>query len=332
MIDTFVTDAFRQWLEGECPPARVRELENGQGLDAAWRSLQDSGFCDALTSEAHGGAGASLETVAQMLFDAGRHALPLPFGATLWARAALAERELSVPSGPITLARGRMEGDTLYCANVDLGRLADHVMVVLEDRTLLVPTASAECRDDGIHASLNAILVWQALPEDTVTVDTNQDWSLVGAALFAAQIAGAAERTLNLALAYAGERKQFGKPIGKFQALQQRLSVCAEEVFATRMAMQLALRGRGPAPEGQVAMVAKARCSAAVPEITAVAHLVHGAIGITEEYDLQLFSRRLHDWRLQFGSERFWHRRLGADVLNHDESALAVIRRWSQAG
>lgn len=327
-IDTAITDAFRQWLEGEFPTTRVRELESGQGRDAAWQALQHSGFCDALIAETQGGAGIALETAAQLLIDAGRAALPLPFAATLWVRAALAARELTPPEGPITLARGRRDGARIECPNADFGRLAEWVLVVLEDEALLLPASSAECQEDGIHGSLSARLTWDAVPADALQLGNDLDWQLIGATLFAAQIAGAAERALTMALAYAGERKQFGKPIGKFQALQQRLSVLAEEVFAVRMAVQLALRGDSLAPAPQAAMVAKARCSAAVPEITAVAHLVHGAIGVTEEHDLQLFSRRLYDWRGQFGSESYWHRRLGADALNSDEPVIGVIQRW----
>lgn len=331
-IDTFITDAFRQWLSGEFSPARVRELERGDGVGAAWRDLHKSGFCDALVAEQHGGAGASLETAAQLLFDCGRHALPLPFATTLWARAALAAEGQPIPEGPIILCRGHRDDTGIRCANVDLGRVAEHALILLDGKAWLIPTASAERQDDGIHGSLNADLLWPRWPDDAIPLKAEHDWSLIGAALFAALIAGAADRAMSLALAYAGERQQFGKPIGKFQALQQRLSVLAEEVFATRMAMQLALRGDGLAPDTYPAMVAKARASAAVPEITAVTHLVHGAIGITEEHDLQLFTRRLYDWRTQFGSESYWHRRLGADVLCHNEPALTVIRRWSQAG
>ncbi len=331
-IDTFITDAFHQWLEGECSPARVRELENGREQANAWQALQESGFCDALTAESRGGAGISLETAAQMLFDCARHALPLPFAATLWARAALAEEGLPIPEGPIALAWGYSEGSTIHCPNVDLGRLADHVLVTLDNQALLLPAADAERCDDGIYCSLNAELTWQQRPDNAIELQSSHDWPRIGAALFAAQIAGAADRALALALAHANERKQFGRPVGKFQAVQQRLAVMAEEVFAMRMAMQLALRGDNLTPEPFPAMVAKARCSAAVPEVTAVAHLVHGAIGITEEHDLQLFSRRLYDWRIQFGSETYWHRRLGADALQRDDATLDMIRDWSRAG
>ena len=50
----------------------------------------------------------------------------------------------------------------------------------------------------------------------------------------------------------------------------------------------------------------------AATRVAATAHAVYGAIGISEEHDLQLFTRRLHEWRLADGSETYWNRLLGA--------------------
>ncbi|MGH8110339.1 MAG: acyl-CoA dehydrogenase family protein [Rhodanobacteraceae bacterium] len=330
-FDVAITDTFRRWVEAEYPSARVRELENRNGVAAAWLALEESGFCDTLVAEEQGGAGAALETIAQMLFDVARCAAPLPLGATLWVRAACAAQDIEAPSGPIAIAPGLREGEQIRCVNVELGSIAAHVLVVVEQEAWLLPVATAECRTDGLHASLNADLGWLRVPHDCVSIRGVEDWRLVGAALFAAQIAGAADRALELTVAYAGTRTQFGRPIGKFQALQQRLAVMAEDCLAARMAVQLAWRGEGLALEPAAVAVAKGRCSALVPGIAAVAHLVHGAIGIAEEYDLQLFTRRLYDWRMQFGSETYWYRELGRDVLARSEPVLATLRRWTDA-
>ncbi|WP_313515833.1 hypothetical protein, partial [Pseudomonas sp.] len=91
-IDTFISDAFEQWLAGETSPGQVRDIEHGQPVDAAWQRLLDSGFADLLVAQARGGAGSNLETAAQVLFACGAHALPLALPGTLWVRAALAEQ------------------------------------------------------------------------------------------------------------------------------------------------------------------------------------------------------------------------------------------------
>jgi alkylation response protein AidB-like acyl-CoA dehydrogenase len=75
--------------------------------------------------------------------------------------------------------------------------------------------------------------------------------------------------------------------------------------------------------------VAKARASEAAPLVANSAHAMHGAIGITAEYDLQLLTRRLHDARMADGSEAHWHRVLGEALLEGDASVAALVRELS---
>lgn len=145
------------------------------------------------------------------------------------------------------------------------------------------------------------------------------------AAITAALMAGAMQRVFDMTLSYANDRTQFGKPIGKFQAVQHQLSVLAEHVFAVRIAAQLAFAGPGPLPDELKAAAAKARASEAVPVVTSTAHAVHGAIGITEEYDLQLYTRRLIAWRLMHGGEQYWQKRLGESLLASGQDMLPFI-------
>ncbi len=150
------------------------------------------------------------------------------------------------------------------------------------------------------------------------------DVAHAAAVLLAARIAGAAGRVLDMSVAYANERVQFGKPIGRQQAVQQQLAVMAEDVVAIRLAAELAASRGWPSLES--AAMAKSVASAAAARIANIAHAVHGAIGISAEYDLQLYTSRLHQWRLDAGAETLWNRRLGAAVLGGDATALDWIR------
>lgn len=150
------------------------------------------------------------------------------------------------------------------------------------------------------------------------------DTATAMAVLRAAQIAGAGDRVLAMSVAYANERVQFGKPIGRQQAVQQQLAMMAEDVVAVRLAVQLAAARGWPSPEA--AAVAKSIAAQAAPRIANIAHAVHGAIGISAEYDLQLYTRRLHQWRRDGGAETHWNRQLGAAVLAAPESAVDWIR------
>ena len=140
------------------------------------------------------------------------------------------------------------------------------------------------------------------------------------ACLNAAQMAGALQRVLEMTLQYANDRQQFGRPIGKFQAIQHQLAVMAEQVMAARMAAQIGCQSasNGPGaiePALMNVAVAKARANEAAVEVTALAHSIFGAIGFTAEHDLQLYTRRLHAWRLSAGTESYWHEVLGQAVL-----------------
>lgn len=68
------------------------------------------------------------------------------------------------------------------------------------------------------------------------------------------------------------------------------------------------------------------RCSEAALAVAELAHAIHGAIGFTEEYDLQLFTRRLHAWRQTAGSESYWHDVAGQALLAHTGLTLDLVR------
>ena len=132
----------------------------------------------------------------------------------------------------------------------------------------------------------------------------------LSALIHAMLIAGGIDRLLTMSVDYANTRVQFGKPIGRQQALQQQLAQLAEQAALVRVAAQYgAASGMMPSPER--AAVAKYAASAAVPLTTSIAHAVHGAIGITQEFDLQRIVRPLHEWRMAAGSESYWARILG---------------------
>lgn len=329
-IDRFICEAFSQWLEATFDSQRVRGIEHSAGNSGDWQTIIDSGFADLLVPEDAGGAGAGLETFGEVLQTCGACALPLALATTLWIRAALVAEGINVPSGAIALANGQWDGAAVTCRSVAFAAQAQWVLVVLGEDAWMLPVADAQpfgvVLDSAHDPRISTDLHWPKLPAEAVKLQQAHDWQAIGAAIFAALIAGAASRVLRLSLAYAAERSQFGKPIARFQAVQQQLSVLAEEVYAVRMAAQLALRGPRLHVAPALAAVAKARASQAVASVTAIGHMVHGAIGITEEYDLQLYTRRLHDWRLQFGSEQYWQRRLGHALLDSPLPVLDFMR------
>jgi acyl-CoA dehydrogenase len=147
----------------------------------------------------------------------------------------------------------------------------------------------------------------------------------------AAQMAGALDSILEQGVRYATERKQFGRPIGNFQALQHYLAVVAGHVAASGLAAEQAFRaaeraataaGRaGEAGEPASAhdaefeiAAAKIRVGEAAGVSAGLVHQVHGAIGFTYEHSLHFATRRLWSWRAEFGSESAWAIELGRRV------------------
>jgi acyl-CoA dehydrogenase len=132
----------------------------------------------------------------------------------------------------------------------------------------------------------------------------------------AVQLTAALEQVLAWTVQYAGERQQFGRPLGKFQAIQMELAEMAGEVTAgtalTDAAVQALDRGADVVP---AAAAAKVRAGAAVEVVARLAHQVHGAIGFTQEHKLHHLTRRLWSWRDEAGSELAWAPVLAADLL-----------------
>ncbi|AVO46558.1 acyl-CoA dehydrogenase [Phreatobacter cathodiphilus] len=314
MTDTLIADTADRLMAEVVTPAAVRGLKDRAAAAPVWSLLAESGFLDALVAEADGGAGLTAAEALPVLLAAGRHALPLPLGATMAARAAIAAAGEAAPEGMIALAASaRRDGDDLV-AQVPAGEFADAVLVPSEGGAMLlaVGRAAEEPTGEGSFCRLR----WRGANGPLLS---GFDPLLAGARIEAAEMAGAMEAMLATTLRYANDRSQFGKPIGKFQAVQQQLAVMTERVHGARAAADLAAR----APDVPEAVAtAKITIGEAAAEVTAIAHAVHGAIGMTEELDLHLLSDRLRRGRLRYGSERHWAGRLGEAVLAAPEATL----------
>ncbi|MBC7956514.1 MAG: acyl-CoA dehydrogenase, partial [Cytophagales bacterium] len=140
---------------------------------------------------------------------------------------------------------------------------------------------------------------------------------LLGAIARSAMMVGALEAALEQSVRYAGERVQFGKPIGRNQAIQQNLALMAGDVAAARMAALTATLDAGGDWRSTLfsAAVAKVRAGEAATRGCGIAHQVHGAIGFTHEHPLHFATRRLWAWREEFGTDAYWAAELGRAAI-----------------
>ncbi|MEJ8858227.1 acyl-CoA dehydrogenase family protein [Variovorax robiniae] len=311
------TEAIEAILADQCTPAAIRAIENGGSHAALWSALAESGFLELMASEDAGGAGLDLEAIFPIFVAFGRHAVPVPAAQTIAARALL--RDVAAPEGMVTLAgHARREADgSVSAANVAFGTIADFALANVEGQLVLLDCKKAERTSTGMRGSLVASLRWTKDAVGTPVGDNGREVAAFSAALHAAAMAGAMERMFSMTLGYCNDRVQFGKAIGKFQAIQHQLSVMAEHVACAGVAAELAFKAGARVPALLATATAKSRTSASVPLVASTAHALHGAIGVTEEFDLQLHSRRLHEWRMADGSEAYWNRIVGEALLGH---------------
>ena len=319
--------AIEDILQDQCTPAVVRAIEAGGSPLKLWQALQGAGFLELLASEDAGGAGLPLADLFPILCSFGRYTVPVPVAQTIVARALLGS-QFAMPNGMITLGAAlRREADgAIVCSFTPYGRVADFVLAQDSDALLLLPCAAAQREASGVHGSLAANLRW---PDERIATHVPGAGPLLptfAAALHAALLSGAMTRVFEMTLQFCNDRIQFGKTLGKFQAVQHQLSVMAEHVAAASMAAEAAFHTDAAAPSLLAAAMAKSRTSEAAVLVASIAHALHGAIGIAEEYDLQLLTRRLHEWRMAHGSEAHWNVLIGQRVLAADVSIVDFVR------
>lgn len=318
-------------------------------VESLWRELSAAGLDRAMAPESAGGAGLGWREVLPLVLAVGEFAMPVPLAETLAAHALAtacgrtlpeartrpgqrvlpkgddrlgldpgrdANASLAALPGAAGFGRLMRAGETLVADEVAWGDRIEILAGVDSRGAVYLLQAADAAREDRCNQAgeIRSRMVWKASPGAVGTVDSDAVVTL-GAALRAAQLAAAMRRAMAMTVRYAGEREQFGRPIGRFQAVQQQMAVMAELVVQASIGAELAFDTAGSLPDPVRAGCAKQVASANALQCAAIAHAVHGAIGITEEYDLQLFTRRLRAWAAEWGGAGHWAMALGARLV-----------------
>ncbi len=150
------------------------------------------------------------------------------------------------------------------------------------------------------------------LPTSTILGEKDAGWPIIQKILEyaavgkCAEMIGGAEKVLDMTIDYVKQRKQFGNPIGSFQAIQHHCANMATDVETSKYITYQAAWKIGTGSEASVeASTAKAWVNEAYKRVCALAHQCHGAIGFTKEHDLQLYTRRAKAAELAFGNADF---------------------------
>ena len=336
-IQNDLIDTVDRVCDAQCTRALRDAAEQGEWPAALWDAFEELGLVRALLPEDAGGSALDFDDAMAVLRRCAWHAVPLPLAETLLAGRLLMSAGLAVPEGALAVApppadvlrisaQGRVSGRV---AHVPWGERCEHVVLVGqgEGGAFIGVAATAGCvvaADRSLAGEPRATLVFEAAPLLSMAPfegGVDRLWA-EGALVRSVQMAGALERVLAWSLQYANERVQFGKPIGKFQAVQHMLAVLAGQVAAASAVADLAVQASVLQADGFAVAAAKARIGEAAGKGAEIAHQVHGAMGFTQEHSLHYSSRRLWAWREEFGNESFWQLRLARMVAARGADAL----------
>jgi acyl-CoA dehydrogenase len=321
-----------QQLLSQTAERLFRDLSEERSLAFAglWQKLEETGFKSLLVAESAGGFGGSFRDVALVLRLAGQFGLAAPLAEAMLASHLAHKAGFVLPEGLITVAphvEGRLEGK-LFSGTlraVPWGESAVMVLAELGEQLLLLSCSAAT----QVTTRTNPAGEPRArLDFDDAAVElapASGALLRLGAFSRSCLIAGALDGALARSIDYANARVQFGKPIGKFQAVQQVLAVFAEEAAAVNCAAEAAALALDTGDGHFEIACAKLRAGMAAAVGVATAHQVHGAIGFTAELGLHHLTRRLTAWSGEFGNERLWAEELGGMV-----AALGADQLWGE--
>jgi acyl-CoA dehydrogenase len=332
-IGAMLRDTAGRVFGQHCDQDVLRAADRGVWPAGLWNAVQQAGLHHAMVPEAAGGFGVAVSDALSLLRVAGEHAVPLPLAETMLASWLLALAGLPIPDGPLTIGPVRDNEGVALTRQGSAWRVFGSVTRIPWARNAAAMVILAQHQGQNWIA-LAAPSAWSVdpaenvakEPRDTVHLDglaiavaridvTVPHLRLAGAAMRTQQIAGALTRLTAMTTDYAQTRVQFGRPLGKFQAVQQSLAVLAGQTAAAVAAADLAaaaIPASMPAGIDVLPVAAgKSRAGEAAGLGAAIAHQVHGAIGFTFEHNLHFLTRRLWSWRDEFGKEAEWNRLIG---------------------
>jgi alkylation response protein AidB-like acyl-CoA dehydrogenase len=348
----FLKNSARQFFTGECPSAEMRRLmETDTAYDAAlWSKLAEQGYTGIIFPEANGGVGLGKVELMLLMEEAGRALLPGPFFSTVVlagsvleavgtpghkkryldpickgeARSTVAILEAGASWNPgdvqLSVTNGKLTGEKLFVSDA---AVADFLVVVAANGVFVVDSKARGLKItpmSGMDLTRKLYAVeFSNTPAEELGSNLNLPRAFdIATASLAAELVGGMQRTLDMTVEYAKTRKQFGKPIGIFQAVQHQCADMYLETESSRSAVYYAGWAlEENSPDAAVAVsIAKMYCSDAARTVGNRGIQIHGGMGFTWENDLHLYYRRAKASETAFGDARFHRERIASMVID----------------
>lgn len=337
-VDPALAALATEFFTNLVPPEAVTRSEAEGLLPELWEATEELGFPLVGVPEDRGGSGGSVRDLLVILEAAGRAAAPLPLQETSLAAWLLATAGADVPTGPMAavlapgdvlhLHRGRLSG---VVREVSWARAAGRLVVLVTDSAGSLQMAVVEATDIEIEPGLDLagqprdVIRFNDAPADVRPWPLRAELALARAAMLrAAQMAGAVQKISQITREYVAQRVQFDQPVGRFQSVQMHVVTLAQASVLASLAVDraglAAVTSDGTFDAAAAKLVANQQAGLAVR----AAHQAHGAIGMTQEYHLQHYTRRLNAWRSDCGDEQSLGLGLGAAVLREGSIARTI--------
>jgi alkylation response protein AidB-like acyl-CoA dehydrogenase len=320
-----------EFIGARFKPERVRELAEADSPydEEIWKEMCELGWPGIAIAEEHGGQGLGVVELVILQEELGYRCAPSPmisnaFAGVLIERAGSDEQRSRWLPG---IASGERRGAAALTPDDEpvVGAAAGAAVIVLNDGegARLVEADAATLERLDLIDTTRAYFRVSADGGDSLPGDVSAAVD-IGCVALAAELVGVAQRALDLAVDYAKERQQFGRPIGSYQAVSHRLAGMLWDVEEARSLTYYAAWAADADPEALplAASMAKARASDAATEVTHEAIQTLGGIGFTWEHDIHFFLKRARVASELLGSAR-QHRARVAELAGLGEPVAA---------
>jgi alkylation response protein AidB-like acyl-CoA dehydrogenase len=324
----------KEMLAARFKPEHVRELaEAGRYDDDAWREMCELGWAGIFIDEENGGQGLGVVELVILMEELGYALAPVPFMSNAAAGLALQlagtdeQKERWLPGIASGEARGTVgilrDGEARLVPDADSAEVI--VLIASDGSTSVVEAAAAEIEPYETMDRTRRFARVRADGGEPLAGDHLAAADRIVTAL-SAETVGVAQKAMEMAVEYARERKQFGRPIGSYQAVSHRCAQMLLEVEGSRSAAYYAGWCADAEPESlpAAASMAKAYSSDAGWRVCGSSLQVHGGIGFTWEHDLHFFLKRAKANAILFGSAREHRERLAGLAFARPEATVAA--------
>jgi alkylation response protein AidB-like acyl-CoA dehydrogenase len=324
----------REMLAARFKPERVRELaEAGSYDDDAWKEMAELGWAGIFIDEEHGGQGLGIVELVILMEELGYALAPVPLLSNAAAGMALQfagtdeQKERWLPGIASGAARGTVgvlrDGEARLVPDADSAEVI--VLIAADGSSAVVEASAAEIEPFETMDRTRRFARVRADGGEPLGGDHLAAADRIATAL-SAETVGVAQKAMEMAVEYARDRKQFGRPIGSYQAVSHRCAQMLLEVEGSRSAAYYAGWCADSEPDSLpvAASMAKAYSSDAGWRVCGASLQVHGGIGFTWEHDLHFFLKRAKTNAMLYGSAREHRERVAALTLAEPVTTVAA--------